>query len=300
MLTFSFLNFSAKFKRRFLPLLQSLKKPKWFIMFCLGRINRIRSFATTIQRQPGQLNLSEEPSIFKNLNADKVVENLSKEGLYCGINLPQNLLKDILKFSNSATYIGNDNPKYCFHLHNRRQEELKHKVNFVSGHHLNPSLLCPAIKTIETDPKLWKIAANYLRTKPIPIGSQIRWSFVTQENLIPEHSKGFFRFHYDLEDYCFIKFIFYLTDVDLTSGPHVCVKGSHKKKRLRHQFSLIRETNDKEIVNYYGEENVKTICGKAGFGFVEDLYCFHKLAVPICKDRLILEVKFAMNSYGLS
>ncbi|PSO85260.1 MAG: hypothetical protein BRC41_08590, partial [Cyanobacteria bacterium QH_9_48_43] len=68
---------------------------------------------------------------------------------------------------------------------------------------------------------------------------------------------------------------------------------------LRHQFSLVRERNDAEIINYYGKENVETVYGKAGSGFVEDFYCFHKGTLPVYKNRLVLEVKFAMNDYGI-
>jgi hypothetical protein len=222
---------------------------------------------------------------------------LKHDGLYSGINLPQDLLEDILKFAESASYIANGNPKYTFLLTNKREEELNSGKVFVSGHNFNPGLICPAIEKIEKDPKLLKIVADYLGTKPVLIGSQIRWSFPTPEQQIPEAQRGFFHFHYDLEDYYFVKFFFYLIDVDLNNSPHVCVKGTHKHKKLKHQFSLIREREDQEIIQSYGEENIVILCEKAGFGFVEDLYCFHKLAIPKGGERLILEIKFAMNSY---
>lgn len=40
-----------------------------------------------------------------------------------------------------------------------------------------------------------------------------------------------------------------------------------------------------------------SICGTAGFGFIEDPFCFHKGTIPVCRDRLILEVKFASKNY---
>lgn len=219
-----------KAKRRLLPLIGSLSKPKWFIMFCLGRIHFVRSFVGSIQRNSNQLLFLEEQSVFENLNVAEVVLQLKNKGLYSGIHLPKDLLEEILEFTKSARYIANGNLKYTFSLINKEQEELKAGQVFVSGHHYSPGDLCPAIQKIENDPKLLKIAASYLGTKPILIGSQIRWTFVTPEKLIPEHQRGFFRFHYDLEDYYFIKFFFYLNDVDLDNSPHVCVQGTHKKK----------------------------------------------------------------------
>jgi hypothetical protein len=93
--------------------------------------------------------------------------------------------------------------------------------------------------------------------------------------------------------------MFYLTDVNLADGAHVCVKGSHRKKKLSHQFSLLRERDDQEIKEYYGQEKVITICDRAGVGFVEDPFCFHKGIVPQVRDRLILEFKFTINNYGM-
>ena len=233
-------------------------------------------------------------SIFKDIQVDEVVKTLKQDGLFLGINLPRDSLQDILDFSSSASYMGNANPRLCFSL----SEKEKEPRSFVSGHHLNPSLLCPAIRKIENDPKLWEIAAQYLETNPVLIESRLKWTFAVGE-AVSENMSGLFRFHYDLEDYRFIKFFFYLTDVDELSTPHVCVRGSHNNKKLRHQFSLVRERNDAEIINYYGKENVETVYGKAGSGFVEDFYCFHKGTLPVYKNRLVLEVKFAMNDYGI-
>jgi hypothetical protein len=107
-------------------------------------------------------------------------------------------------------------------------------------------------------------------------------------------------FHYDLDDYRFIKFFFYLTDVDLYSGPHVLIRGSHKNKKLSHQLLGVRCASkpDEDIVGCYGAENLVTICGPAGLGFAEDATCFHKGTLPTQKERLLLQIEFAINNYG--
>lgn len=53
-----------------------------------------------------------------------------------------------------------------------------------------------------------------------------------------------------------------------------------------------------DIVKYYGADNVVPICGKAGFGFAEDTFCFHKAMIPTRKDRLMLQIQFARKNYG--
>jgi len=138
-----------------------------------------------------------------------------------------------------------------------------------------------------------------LGTDPVHIGSELLWSFPLSATPL-QRLEAAQVFHYDLDDYRFIKFFFYLTDVDLSSGPHVCIRGSHKNKKFSHQLLGVRSAGkeDKEIVDYYGAENVLTVCGQAGFGFVEDASCFHKATPPDGKDRLLLQIEYAINDYG--
>ena len=290
-------DFWFKFKRRaFQYFIEGLKNPKWIIMFCLARIQIFRSLGIYLSKRSWN-RLDEVDSIFKEVNVDLAVEQLRSEGLYEGINIPGDRLLEIQEFSQSVSYLGDARNEFSFFLHEKDEAELRYRQKFITAHHLNPSRQCEAIQKIAEDPKIWQIAAKYLETKPILIETRLWWTFVLEEAaneslLLP------YSFHHDIEDYRFIKFMFYLSNVDKYSGSHVCVKGSHNKKRLSDQLSLIRETNEQKIFDYYGTEKIETICGQAGLGFVEDFYCFHKGTLPILKDRLILEVKFAMNRYG--
>ena len=293
--------FRDKFKRQALKyFLAAFKNPKWFIMFCVSRIQVFRACGIYISKRPGYpiINIDKlVDSIFPEVNVDLVVGQLRNDGLYIGINLPQNILPEILSFSQSIRYFANANTELSFILPEKKAAELKYQQKFITAYQLNPTSLCTAVKKVEQDPKLWEIAGKYLETNPCLIETKLWWTFATQEAV--DRSLALpFEFHYDLEDFRFIKFMFYLQDVDRFSGPHVCVKGSHNQKKLSHQFNLIRETSESEIFDYYGSDKVQTIYGKAGLGFVEDFYCFHRGIEPIEQDRLILEVKFAMNNYA--
>lgn len=179
------------------------------------------------------------------------------------------------------------------------------------GDYFNSSLLCPAIKKLASDPKLLEISAKYLGGEPVLTGSRLWWLFSVNEqnqgllledmrflSLKENPREGAYFFHYDLDDYQFLKFFFYLTDVDLSSGAHVCVRSSHKKKKLAHLLSFFRRRSEQDIIDYYGADNVVPICGAAGFGFAEDTFCFHKATPPNLKDRLMLQINFALNDYG--
>ena len=103
-------------------------------------------------------------------------------------------------------------------------------------------------------------------------------------------------FHYDLDDYRALKFFFYLTDVDSLSGSHLCIAGSHKKRKLWHCIS--RCQSDKNIFNYYDSESIISVSGPAGFGFAEDPFCFHRGSPPVNSHRLMIQLEFALNDYG--
>jgi hypothetical protein len=288
-----------KFQRRFLQyFIISLKQPNWLLMFAFSRIHFVRSLVLLLNKQPVQLDLTKKDSVFDDLDPDRVVKTLKNDGLHLGITIPAYLLREILDFAQTATYQGNGDWQFPFSLTDRKVQEIKSGRNFRLGYNFEPTSQCAAIKKLATDSKLWEIAAKYFGTQPRLACTQIWWTFV-QDTPDEGRAAGFYRFHYDLEDYACVKFMFYLTDVDLSDGSHVCVKGSHRNKKLSHQFSLLRERDDREIKEYYGNENVVTICDRAGVGFAEDPFCFHKGIPPRTRDRLILEFKFTVDNYGI-
>ena len=156
---------------------------------------------------------------------------------------------------------------------------------------------CEAVRQLQRNPKLLEIATQYLNTKPVHLSTKLWWSYATEASLTERLNFAQVFFHYDLLDYRCLQFFFYLTDVDRFSGPHVYVRGSHQNKKFTHQLSFFTGRSDKEIIDYYGTDNIEVICGKAGLGFVEDPYCFHKGIPPSSKNRLILKIVFGVNSY---
>jgi hypothetical protein len=275
-------------------------------MFTFSRIHWIRFLVVRWSKKTVELNLAQElappsaqqDSVFEDLVPDRVIEVLKNDGLHLGVTIPPSLLEEILDFAQTAIYQGDGKEQFPFTLANRKAQEIKFGKGFRLGYNFEPASQCAAIKKLATDQKLWEIAAKYFGALPMLASTQIWWTFV-QDSPGLGREAGFYRFHYDLEDYACVKFMFYLTDVSLADGAHVCVKGSHRNKKLSHQFSLLRERDDQEIEAYYGQEKVIKICDRAGVGFAEDPFCFHKGIVPQVRDRLILEFKFTINNYGM-
>lgn len=235
-------------------------------------------------------------SLLNNVNIDEAVSTLKKDGVCLGINLHQNVVQEIRDFAMRTPCYGDKNTNLGFYYAEKQQAQSKSGSIFTTGNYYNTNLKCPVIKNLETNSILLEIAANYLKSEPIHQGSQLWWSFAVESTLF-ERRRAAQMFHSDLANSRCLRFYFYLTDVDLCCSPHVCVRGSHIKKKLSHRF-LQRGLSDQKIREYYGYENILPICGKAGFGFVEDTLCFHKLNPPGSQDRLILQIEFAARDYG--
>jgi hypothetical protein len=276
------------------------KNPRWLLMRKIARFKTGRDVIKFLFHPSNKLYssvINESNSCFPDVNVDDVVNTLKTEGLYLGINLPQEIVKEIVDFAHSTVCYANRKTNMGFFYHQKEQAQIKSGKNFIIGGYFNTSSLCPAIKKLQNDPKLLAIAARYLNGQPVHQGNMMWWSFST-ETTYYEKSQAAQLFHYDIDDYRFLKFFFYLTDVDEQSGPHICVRGSHNKKKLSHIWLRKREPDEK-IIDYYGSELLVKICGNTGFGFVEDPLCFHKGITPTHKDRLILQIEFALNDYGM-
>ncbi len=278
----------------------TIKNPAWLLMFVLGRFNSIRNFVSLFYRAKELDKYQEEDSLFKDLEVDQAVEEIQQLGYYLGINLPPDVLNEITHFAYSSKIKVRNCSNLSFIYADQKQLKTEDSSNtFVHGTYTDVRSRISAIKELENDPKLLKIAAQYLDCEPALIRTDLSWCFVAERSLYEKNGAAQILFHYDLDDYHALKFFFFITDVDLSSGPHVCIRGSHKKKKLMHQLSFLIGRSDDEIVDYYGKENLVTIKGQAGFGFAEDTFCFHRGTPPIGKDRLMLQIEFAVNNYGM-
>lgn len=153
---------------------------------------------------------------------------------------------------------------------------------------MNPHLNSELVSGIVEDSKLINIAEKYLGTKPILMNSQIWYTFPNTLNKT-HHNFGF---HYDIDDYRFLKFFFYLDDVTDEHGPHVIIKTSHIEASIFKFFNR-RISNEMAHERYPG--NIVYMKGKRGQGFAEDTFCYHKGCYPE-KRRLIFQIQFGITS----
>ena len=149
-------------------------------------------------------------------------------------------------------------------------------------------------RTMNEGKKTSSIAEKYLGCAPQFVGSQIWWSYPHLDATGKQTKTPLYGFHYDIDDLKFLKIFFYLNDVDEDRGPHVIIGNTHKKKNY---FEIKnRRLTDAVAVEKYGDQ-IKVIEGKAGEGFFEDTFCYHKGTHPN-KRRLLLQFEFAINDFG--
>ena len=163
------------------------------------------------------------------------------------------------------------------------------------GHYLEKVEDCARIREIREDPLLTEIASRYLKRKPNILATRMWWSFPVDgfdERLLRLASQSL---HSDINDWSSVKFFFYLTDVNADTGPHVYVRRSHMRKRLRDQFTLFAGKRISDVIDFYGAANFDTICGQAGFGFAEDPFGLHMGTVVQNESRLVLEIEYGLS-----
>lgn len=149
---------------------------------------------------------------------------------------------------------------------------------------------CPEVISIANHHELIGAAAAYLGCKPTISNLNIWWSFPAAG--LPQEAENY---HRDVDDWRFVKFFVYLSDVDDSSGPHCFVTGSHKTSN----FLKIRRISDSEVFRKFSRSSELKIGGKIGDGFLEDTFGLHKGQPPIGRNRLVLQVQYSIFPIGV-
>jgi hypothetical protein len=240
-----------------------------------------------------------EKSLFKDVDIERVVDDLKRDGVAFGIKLPKDLVTAIRSYAENAICYADRDSTAGFKLCDREVAEKKMGKKILVAQYFNTVSECPEIKKITLDPVLNIIACKYLQSKPTLVGTNLWWTFPVDASN-EDRVRHAHVFHRDVDDFKFFKFFFYLTDVDAGDGAHVCVLGSQGAAPSRHAFDRwsIRRYRDQEVEEKYSSEKVKEVVGEAGDGFAEDTWCVHKGTTPVTNPRLLLQIQFALFDYG--
>lgn len=271
------------------------ENPDWTLIFTLGRIVFIRRALRDISRYTAP----EAPPaslFFPAIPMDQAAEALRTDGIYCGLQLPEACRSEIVSFATSHPCYGGFNRAFAFLPDEHAAAERRYDRRFLVASYLADIEDCPAVTALRSDPALTSLAAAYLHADPRPISTRLWWSFRSpgaSDDEMRHAAQN--RFHSDINDWRSLKFFFYLTDVDESSGPHIFVRGTHWSRALKHQLAIFTGRTRDDIVETYGHDRLMTICGASGFGFAEDPFAFHTGTTVRCGRRLMLQIEYGVS-----
>ncbi len=231
---------------------------------------------------------------------DDIVSDLHADGFSRGLKLSEEAMKKMQAYAESATCYAYGDVGSGFKLHNRKNFEKVLGRDILLAKYLNFQDES-VFKKFRKSSLLENIAKRYLGKSAKCIATQLWWTFPANvDDAI--RSKAAHFFHRDVDDWGFVKFFFYLSDVDKGGGAHVYVKRSHKPSVVSQVFReglRINRHHDSKVVERFGTNAVTPIYGPAGTGIAADTFGFHKGESPEVGSRLILCAVYAINDYGV-
>ncbi|ASC69824.1 hypothetical protein XM38_007540 [Halomicronema hongdechloris C2206] len=268
----------------------------------IGRFLLVRRLYSWLQgrrqgRQPWRYRLRLRPretSLVEGVEAHQYVAELRQEAVSFRLRLPPQLVKQIYQFAETADCRepGRDD---LFRASDIKAGKVCQDIPVLRGLVQHP-MACDGVEHLMRDPLLLQIARDYLGYWPNQVMANLVWSFVVPEmpEALRKERYNPLSYHYDVAGFNFMSAYFYLTPVDAQSGAHVMIRQSHGRKPW-YAWMARRSGRqpDERLFQYYGRAQELVIEGAAGFGFVQDPSCFHKLLSPTKADRLLLHIRYA-------
>lgn len=197
-----------------------------------------------------------------------ILDEVEKTG-YCVVKdfLSKDEIDEIVKFTESIK-------GYQFHVPGRAYNVVPQKftddLNWnVCSYKMNQIFRSPLLLKLMTKPEIVSLAQAYLGCLPTITAVNLWWSKFNGESF---HTQNI---HRDYDDFKFLAFFIYLSDVDDDNGPHVYYKNTHKGSD---------DMSEKVIVT-----------GKAGTAIFGDTYALHHGQPLNAGKRLLFWVRYSLH-----
>ncbi len=263
-------------------------------LFVLTKGGSNDSMSERLSRSNPPYELKTGNGVLGNLNdeaVEAIVNDIAKNGFHIfDVKLPAQAIEELTKFSlqTKAKLVPASSTGITQSLYDNKNI-LSPRYEFPEQDILN----YPLIQQITCDQSLFVIAQKYLNCKPIQDLTAMWWSAAFSKEASSEAAQ---LFHFDMDRIKFIKFFFYLTDVDTHNGPHCYVRGSHKAM----PESVWRDgrISDEDVVKSFPKNDVLEIAGPKGTIMAVDTRGLHKGKVLETGERLLLQVEFTNSLFG--
>jgi hypothetical protein len=215
---------------------------------------------------------------------ETIVNNLNQKGYdVLPITLKDEQVESLIDFCKNNKMYDDEGKSYIFDYNKIYYEKARYYWK------MQDLIENDIVIELMSDSFLSLIAQNYLETKPI-LTSISLWLDPPSEN----KSYQPHIYHQDNDGIKYLKFFFYLTDVDEESCPHRFIKGTHKERKPK-KFSMTKRYTNEELLDYYGKEKEVIFTAKAGTIIAEDTKGFHRGTTPKTKYRLLMQMEFAIT-----
>jgi hypothetical protein len=229
---------------------------------------------------------------------ETVGATLEREGYYVGLRLEPQLLAALLRRARISPCFAERRPGEPLMIKDRVSEADALASGIKVASYFDQHERWPELRAILEDATFQAIGRRYLGAEPVYQRGELLWSFPQPASAL-DQLKNAQVLHCDINDYRTLKLFFYLTDVNLGAGPHTYVKKSPNARTLVHQALGQRCASiaDETLIETYGRDQVVTICGPSGFGFIGDPYYFHRGTTPTQTTRLLLQLELGYRRY---
>jgi len=234
------------------------------------------------------------------VSVNEIISDLNKDGFSEKLRLSEKSLDDIFSFANKTPCYAYGNPKHGFHLYEKDKCQKKLNKDILLAKYFNFQSE-EAFTGVIRSSLLQDIASKYLGKGARNIATQLWWTFPADVD-DAARAKAAHHYHRDVDAWGFVKFFFYLTDVESGGGPHIYVRGSHKPAFTAQLFEekfRINRHFDAAVTKRFGVDAISPMYGSAGAGLAADTFGFHKGEAPKIATRLVLCVVYATKDYGV-
>jgi hypothetical protein len=218
------------------------RHPRYTVMRGAGRFAFVRKVITDFRQLLHRHRLSEylgeckarmHRSVFPQFDKKEFVSSLQETGVAFGLQLPARTVEEVRNYAEQWPCFADGEPAHGFMLRDRAEAEARLGKPILVAQYFNITEECPAVAMLVEDPILQWVAGAYLRSVPSFVGANLWWTFPV-DALEEDRDRHAHLYHRDVDDFSFLKFFFYLTDVKNGEGAHICVINSHRRPpRLR-------------------------------------------------------------------
>jgi len=273
------------------------EEPLWAVMFAFSRINAARRLERLISDADYKRPQEVKETVLPGLDLPAIVSTLIEDGVYRGLQLPDAIVEEIREFAETHPCFTKAAPTEGFLPRDYAQANAARDRDILAAFYFQTAEQCPAVMKLREDSTFSSIASAYLGQPAVLMRTRLWWSFpATRISDVDLHLAAQNRFHFDIDGWRTLKFFFYLTPTGEGAGPHQYIRASHRRRKLKHQFTPTTGRPTPQLQDFYKPEEFITITGQPGFGFVEDPFVFH--TGTLCRDtpRLMLEIGFGVSA----